>query len=329
MVNMPDRSITPEKVQALRKDLREYIASVARSFAKSIDDLYTRILAQIQGQFYDKATSDARFATKVHTHDAADIVSGTVTRPTNNATSQSTQFIGGSFSGTTGTFSGAVAGTTGTFNSGMTSTNVRNNTLSTNYAAVYVDGNGRLGISPSTASKKNITGYYAVDMAKWLSLPIRTYAYKDDPAQTTRIGFIADDLVAAGLTEFVQYDTDGNLQGLRIDQLLYGLMSAYTQSRASTLKRISNQAHQTVVIPVATTVAIGGNKSYPVAWPASFVDADYHVTASVYTSSGALVAGATAAVAPSAKTATGCTVQVSTSVALLATMSIVVEATHI
>lgn len=79
MVNMPGKPKTPQRVQSVEQQIREGLASVAQSFAKSINDLYTRILAQIQGQFYDKATADGRFAAKAHNHAASDITSGGTT----------------------------------------------------------------------------------------------------------------------------------------------------------------------------------------------------------------------------------------------------------
>lgn len=334
MVRMPNRSETPKRVQDLEKDLQKFVASVARSFQKSADSVFQRVMDAVAAMFWTRTDSDNRFAFKSHQHDGGDIVSGTVVRPTNNSSSQSNQFLGGSFTGTTGTFSGAVSGASGSFagettsTTGFTSPGVRNRTLSTNYAAVYVDGNGVIGIVPSVASKKNILGDYAVDMTKWLALPIRRYTYKDDTVGTVRIGFIADDLAAAGLTEFVQYDTDGKLQGLRVDQLLYGLMSAYTQSRTATLAEFNKRMVQTFTNSSMAALGINAEKTYDVVWPKEFADTNYAVTASV-TSAGAAL-GALCALVPGSKTTKGCKVSVrSLGIALLANNTLTVEAIHV
>jgi hypothetical protein len=111
--------------------------------------------------------------------------------------------------------------------------------------------------------------------------------------------------------------------------LIIGLWSAYVQSRASTLKRIGNQSHQVQTVTGMTALALGGTKAYPIVWAAPFADADYLVTASVYSSSGIPVTGVSAACLPSARTATGCTVQVTSGVTLLAGQTLIVEAIHI
>jgi hypothetical protein len=240
MARLPGRLETPARVQDTERRLKEYIASVAASFRKSADDVYNRVLTSVSSMFWTRDDSDARFAFKTHTHDAADLVSGTVRRPVNASSVQSDLFLGGSFTGTSATMSDSVTASVGVFNGGMASTDVRQRVLSTNFAAVYVDQTGQIGIAPSTRSKKNVGDVYAVDMAKWLTLPLYQYTYKDDPTHRMQVGFLADDLEAAGLTEFCLYDINGKLQGLRTDQLIAGLHSAYTQSRVQSQARLSS-----------------------------------------------------------------------------------------
>lgn len=226
------------------------------------------------------------------------------------------------------TVGGSPRFNTVTATNGVRSPGVRTRTVTNSPVQLYVDADGQFGISASTRAKKNIGDDYNVDMQKFLAIVLKNWQYKDKPF-ATGMGPIADDLDAAGLTEFVIYNLDGTVQGVRSDMLIIGLWSAYKQSRTATLARIANQMHQVVTLSMGTALSLGGTRSYTVMWPNKFADADYHATASIYTSAGVLVAGASAAVLPSQRTDTGCTVQVSTSVALLATMNIIVEATHI
>lgn len=212
---------------------------------------------------------------------------------------------------------------------GFTSPGVRTKTLTNSPVQVYVDATGSLGVSASTLAKKNITGSYAVDMNKFLAVDLKTWAYKDNP-NATGMGPIADSLDAAGLSEFVIYNLDGSIQGVRSDMLIIGLWSAYVQSRMSTLTRIGNQKHQTVTVAVGAAIALGGTRSFAITWPTAFVDADYMTTASIVNvTTGVVVAGATASVLQSSKTAGGCTVYVAAGIAITTGQALVVEAVHI
>lgn len=215
-----------------------------------------------------------------------------------------------------------------TADAGMASLGARTNTVTNSPVPLYVDAAGNFGISASTRARKNIGSDYKVDMAKFLAIALKNWSYIDNPS-ATGMGPIADDLDAAGLKEFVIYNLDGSIQGVRTDTLLMGLWSAYVQSRATTLARIANQLYQTQTVTGMTALALGGTKQYSIVWATPFVDANYMVVPTVYSSGGLPVAGATAAVIQSSKTATGCTVQVSAGVAVLAGQTLLVEATHI
>lgn len=236
------------------------------------------------------------------------------------------------YAGVSGLFVRAVLGITGrsgTFTDSVQSPGVRQNILTNVPVQMYVDADGNFGIAASTRAKKNIGSDYAVDMTKFLNITLKNWAYKDNPS-SVGMGPIADDLDAAGLREFVIYSPiDGSIQGVRTDMLIVGLWSAYVQSRASTLKRIGNQSHQVKTVTNMTALALGGTKAYAIVWDAPFVDADYLVTASVYSSAGIPLTGVSASCLPSARTATGCTVQVTSGVTLLAGQTLVVEAIHI
>lgn len=327
MVRMPNRSETPKRVQDLEKDLQKFIASVARSFQKSADSVYQRVLDAVQTMFWTRDQSDARFAFKSHTHDAGDLASGTVTRPVNTTSVQADQHLGGTYTGTTATFSGGVSGSNGSFSAGINSPGARNNQVTTGYVAAYLDSGGNLGFAPSTRASKDIGSEYAVDMTKFLAQKLYNWQYKN--GGMVGIGPIADDLEAAGLTEFLTYSMDGKLQGLRYESLTMGLWSAYVQSRTSTLSEFNKRLVQTKTVTNMTALSLGGSKPYTIVWDKPFADANYAVSANVYSSSGVLLSGATAASLPSSRTMTQCVVQVTAGVALLSGQTLVVEGIHV
>ncbi len=340
MVRMPNRSETPKRVQDLEKDLQKFVASVARSFQKSADSVFQRVMDAVASMFWTRTDADNRFAFKSHTHDGGDIVSGTVVRPTNNTSSQSNQFLGGSFTGTTGTFSGGVAaasvtstgdvtstGGRGVFPTGVQSTGARNNQVTTGYVAAYIDSGGNLGYAPSTRASKDIGAEYAVDMTRFLGMKLYNWQYKNGGMKG--IGPIADDLELAGLTEFLTYSMDGQLQGLRYESLTMGLWSAYVQSRTSTLAEFNKRMVQSKTVTNMTALSIGGTKSYTITWDKPFSDSTYAVVPYVYSSSGVLLSGVSAASLPSSRTTTQCVVQVAAGVALLAGQTLVVEGIHV
>jgi hypothetical protein len=303
----------PRTLEGLRRLIREVVASIVPTVLPIVQNSAAQITALL-GNYLTIASAAATYALLGHKHSWSDI------------TTTGTTGAGGTVGGDL-TITGTTNGQQAVFPTGVRSTGARNNQVTTNYVAMYVDGNGNFGFAPSTRASKDVGTPYAVNMPAFLSATLFNWQYKNGGMKG--IGPMADDLLAAGLTEFLTFDADGNVQGLRYEALTIGLWSAYVQSRTSTLARIANQRYQYQTIPLATVLSIGASKSYPVTWTTPFIDANYSVSANVYTSAGVLVAGASAASLPSQRTATGCTVQVSTGVALLATMTIVVEATHI
>jgi hypothetical protein len=229
---------------------------------------------------------------------------------------------------TSGTVGVPVSTTTGNFSTSLTSLGARTNTLTASPVALYIDTAGRIGISASTRARKNVTGDYKVDMQKFLAIGLKNWAYIADPG-STGMGPIADDLDAAGLTEFVIYNLDGSIQGVRTDMLLIGLWSAYVQSRTNTLARVANQVYQTQSQTMTTVLAVNQTKQYPIVWATPFADTNYMTNQYVYTSAGVNVTGALVSPVPGTKTATGITLQVTAGVALLANQTLTVEAIHI
>lgn len=227
------------------------------------------------------------------------------------------------------TVGGSPRFNTVTVTSGIRSPGVRTRTVTNSPVQLYVDADGQFGISASTRAKKDIGSDYNVDMQKFLAIVLKNWQYKDKPF-ATGMGPIADDLDAAGLTEFVIYNLDGTVQGVRSDMLIIGLWSAYKQSRTATLARIANQMHQVATVAVGAAIALGGTRQFAITWPTPFVDNDYMTTATIVNvTTGVVVAGATASVVQSSKTATGCTVWVAAGIAITTGQALVVEAVHI
>jgi hypothetical protein len=284
------------------KQINSSVNSLIATTADIVANAYTSQQAAIDNAA-TLAAAQAYAAPVVHTHDAADVVSGTLTRP--------------------------ISTTTGNFSTSITSTGARTNVVSTGYVAAYLDVNGVLGYAPSVRALKTNIAAYNVDLTKFLAVPIYSYSYKNDPKSTMHIGPMADDFDAAGLKEFVVYDGNGVMQGLDDKSLLWGLASAYEQSRQSTLSRIANQKYQNVTVTSMTALTLGGSKAYTITWPSAFVDANYHVTASVVNTSGIPLTGVSAAAPISTRTTTGCVVQVASGISLVAGQTLIVEATHI
>lgn len=227
------------------------------------------------------------------------------------------------------TANGDVTGQRGVFPTGVRSTGARANVVTQNYVAAYLDANGNLGYAPSTLGSKNVLGSFQVDMQRWLNLPLYRFTYKDDPESREVVGPLADDLHAAGLKEFVVYDEAGNIQGVRTETLLIGLWSAYLQSRMATQARIGNMKYQKQTVTGMTALGLNAEKTYDVAWPTEFADANYHATADVFSTTG-LALAAIASIVPGSETTKGCKVSVRTlGLVLAAGSTLTVKATHI
>ncbi|KRC60923.1 hypothetical protein ASE14_08155 [Agromyces sp. Root81] len=89
----------------------------------------------------------------------------------------------------------------------------RNRTVSTNYASVYSGDGGWMGIPPSSRRFKTEIQPWQEDAARILGIMPVTYRLKSDVAELgdaapVRVGFIAEDLIDAGLEEFVPTNID-------------------------------------------------------------------------------------------------------------------------
>lgn len=91
---------------------------------------------------------------------------------------------------------------------------VRGDVVTNSYVAMYRNGDGRVGISPSARRfKKNIVSRpYTLDDA--LAIDVVNYQLRADVYGSTdapvEVGVIAEQLIDAGLGEFVVYDEDGD-----------------------------------------------------------------------------------------------------------------------
>jgi hypothetical protein len=165
---------------------------------------------------YTKAQVDALLA--AITIAASQIVSGTVTRDVSNSSTSSTN-IGG----TNGTITNITTDL-------ITSLATRNRTITTNYAGLWIDGTGVIGIVPSTlASKKNIEDW-DFDVESFLNVSPKTFLYKtEDDNASLHVGLIVEDLIAAGLEELIIYrpDDKGNVtpQGIEYSLLAVPLLA--------------------------------------------------------------------------------------------------------
>lgn len=112
------------------------------------------------------------------------------------------------------------------FNGGMTA-------VVSGYVAVYRDGTGRLGLSPSTRrAKKNIAAW-APNLQALLALEVVTFHYRaalfdeDDPQRADpprEVGLIAEDLVTLGLDWLVYRDAEGLPAGVHYERLALALV---------------------------------------------------------------------------------------------------------
>jgi hypothetical protein len=89
----------------------------------------------------------------------------------------------------------------------------------TGTANAVLQASGRLVRASSSRRYKDEAGEYEVDVPKLLSLRPVLYTFKDDEKKKPWAGLYAEEVHAAGLTEFVDYDNQG-----RPDNVAYGNM---------------------------------------------------------------------------------------------------------
>jgi len=118
----------------------------------------------------------------------------------------------------------------------------RNNAVNSAYVSAAINGDGRLGINPSARRfKKNIVSWKESDanLDAFLDLDSKKYQLKaNGPDSEVMIGFIAEDVVAAGFEELVPLDVDPESEHYNEPiSIRYELMVVPLQMAASRMNR--------------------------------------------------------------------------------------------
>ncbi len=112
---------------------------------------------------------------------------------------------------------------------------------------VYVNSSGLVGVASTSSRrfKREITPL-TVDVEKVLSIEPVTFKYnpgvlhESENPESVQIGFIAEDLDAAGLTNLVDYDADGLPQGILYSRYIIALQ-AVVRHQASQIESLSSR----------------------------------------------------------------------------------------
>lgn len=108
---------------------------------------------------------------------------------------------------------------------GLASTDARNRVLTQGNAAAYVDETGRFGISPSSRRFKTDLTPWGTDPRALLEVRAVLFRYITEPEDAPKqLGWIAEELLAAGFPEFVFYDVEGQVQGINYDRVVVALL---------------------------------------------------------------------------------------------------------
>jgi hypothetical protein len=141
---------------------------------------------------------------------------------------------GGTVSAGTVSSSGAVSGSTGTFPSGLSSLDVRSRVLTSGFANQYVDGSGQMGIVPSGIQYKQdiepADTAAIVEALRTVALVRFRYIQAVEElgdAAPYLLGSIAQYFDAAGLSEWVTLDADGEPDGIAWERLTIPLLAAF------------------------------------------------------------------------------------------------------
>lgn len=106
----------------------------------------------------------------------------------------------------------------------------RSYTVTTSYASVYVNGDGWFGLSPSAERFKQDIEPRAYSVEQIKLMQVVTYRLKNavalDPGAAAEVGVIAEQLIDAGLPEFVIFDEDGNTQSVAYERLVLVVIGA-------------------------------------------------------------------------------------------------------
>lgn len=98
------------------------------------------------------------------------------------------------------------------------------------YAGGWIDGDGTVGISPSSIRFKTDIEQWVPDISRLLLLRAVLFRYDPavfgdmDPDAPKQLGFIAEELDALGFPEFIFYDADGLIEGINYDRITVALL---------------------------------------------------------------------------------------------------------
>lgn len=108
---------------------------------------------------------------------------------------------------------------------GTGTANAYSNTFSSgSWRATWSLSDGTLGYAPSLRELKQDIMDADIDVSAWLGLPVQLFRYRADVAENGdaagwRLGFVAEDLEAAGLESWLYRDGDGELQGVAYEMV--------------------------------------------------------------------------------------------------------------
>lgn len=120
---------------------------------------------------------------------------------------------------------GSITGVLTPGQGGTGTGNAYNNTFSAgSWRATWSLSDGTLGYAPSLRELKQDIGDADIDVSAWLGLPVQLFRYRADVAENGdaagwRLGFVAEDLEAAGLEPWLYRDGDGMLQGVAYEMV--------------------------------------------------------------------------------------------------------------
>lgn len=108
--------------------------------------------------------------------------------------------------------------------------------VSSSYVSAYMDGNGFFGFAPSAARLKQDEAPHPYSLDDACRLEVVSYrlrtAVESDPDAPAEVGVIAEQLLEAGLGEFVLFDDAGRTQSVAYERLALVALSALREVRA-------------------------------------------------------------------------------------------------
>lgn len=211
-----------KRVTAVEKPDGTSLASLVQQVQTALANITTTVNNAINANSYTKAEINNRIANPA----SGSAVTGNISA-TGTITSNSNITAAGDITANNRVVSAAALRSPGS----------RTYIVSTTYAGAWVDGDGTIGISPSSRRYKQDIRPWTKDVKAFLGLQPVMFRYRKDmmgrkekaadlPEQPMQIGLIAEDVADAGFTEFVFYDPEGLVEGINYDRLTVALLAA-------------------------------------------------------------------------------------------------------